>query len=165
MSTRRAHLTRLGLVAAAPLAVAAAPLAAGARSAGPGAAPAERPTASLELTARRTKITLPDLPTLGLTYIALLDLFDSADKKVGQAQTSSFVIDVTLDGPVVLGTIVLRLADGELHYQRIINRYGGYPRTATGAITGGTGAYRDAAGQVDVTWPDAETVALAIHLS
>ncbi|MGH3739369.1 MAG: hypothetical protein ACRDT6_27775, partial [Micromonosporaceae bacterium] len=127
--------------------------------------PAAAPKAPMELAARRTKITLPDLPTLGLTYITLLDLFDSAGKKVGQATTSSFVVDVTLDGPVVLGTIVLQLSDGEIHYQRQINRYGGYPRESTGAITGGTGSYADATGAVDVVWPDADTVTLTINLS
>ncbi|MGH3713758.1 MAG: hypothetical protein ACRDT4_09915 [Micromonosporaceae bacterium] len=160
MSTRRAHLTSLGLAAATPLAV-AAPVALA--SAAPAAA-ATRVAGPMELVARRTKITLPDLPKLGVSYIALLDLFDSAGTKLGQASTSSFVVDVAVEGPIVLGTIVLQLADGEIHYQRLIRRYGDYPRTATGAITGGTGEYAGATGEVDVSCPDADTVQLAVKL-
>ena len=47
------------------------------------------------------------------------------------------------------------LRDDPDGYQRIIDRYGPYPRTATGAILGGTGAYQSATGSVDVAWPDA----------
>lgn len=151
MSTRRAHLAAIGLTAAAPL-VALSP--ASARAATP-----------LEFTARRTEITIPDVPSLGLSYICLLDLFDPSGTKVGQASSSSFIVTMTLEGPVVLGSIVLHLADGDIHYQRLIDRYGGYPRTATGAILGGTGEYAGVGGEVEVVWPDAHTVNLTVHIS
>ncbi|MGH3657413.1 MAG: hypothetical protein ACRDUA_12200, partial [Micromonosporaceae bacterium] len=135
---------------------------------GPRAAPAPGPGAKapLELSARRTEITLPPgVPSLGLTYIALLDLFDTSGTKVGQASTSSFVVEVTTGGPIVLGFIVLQLEKGAIHYQRLIRRYGDYPRTTVGAITGGTGDYSSGSGHVEVSWPDAERVDLVVHLA
>jgi hypothetical protein len=61
--------------------------------------------------------------------------------------------------------VVLHLADGEIHYQRVMDRFGAFPRTAAGAVTGGTGAYRDATGEVAITWPDENQVDLAVRLA
>jgi len=146
---RRDHLAGLGLgLVAGALAV---PAPAAARS-------------TLELVARRKKITLPDLPAPGATYIATFDLTDAAGAATGTAAASTSIVDVTLEGAVILSQVVLRLADGEIHYQRMINRFGAYPRTATGAIVGGTGAYAIARGDVAITWPDEDTIKLALNL-
>jgi hypothetical protein len=146
---RRDHLAGLGLgLVAGAL---AAPVPARARS-------------TVELIAKRKKITLPDLPVLGLTYIATFDLTDPAGAAAGVAAASTSIVDVTLDGPVILSQVVLQLADGEIHYQRVINRFGAFPRTAVGAILGGTGVYAIARGDVKVTWPDQGTVAIALNL-
>jgi hypothetical protein len=157
MTTRRAHLAALGLAGAA-LPLAALPLAAS-TAWGADAAP------PLRLTATRTQISLPALPSVGVTYIATFDLADADGQPVGTAWSSSAVVDVNLEGPVVLGVIVLRLTDGEIHYQRVINRFGDYPRTSTGAILGGTGTYNAAAGTVDVSWPDPDTISLVVNLN
>jgi hypothetical protein len=146
---RRDHLAGLGLG-----------LVAGARAA---PVPA-RARSTVELIAKRKKITLPDLPVLGLTYIATFDLTDPAGAAAGVAAASTSIVDVTLDGPVILSQVVLQLADGEIHYQRVINRFGAFPRTAVGAILGGTGVYAIARGDVKVTWPDQDTVAIALNL-
>jgi hypothetical protein len=159
MPTRRAQLAALGLVAAVPFAAvpfAAVPFAAAAPAAAAG---------TVQLTATRRQLNLPAVPALGVTYIATFDVKDGTGAAAGTAWAGSSIVDVTPDGPVVLSMVVLRLADGEVHYQRVIDRYGPYPRTATGAVLGGTGAYQSATGTVDVTWPDANTVALALHLS
>jgi hypothetical protein len=149
MTTRRTHLAGLGLgLVAGTLAV---PAPAQARS-------------TVELVARRKKITLPELPTLGLTYIATFDLTDPAGAAAGEAAASTSIVDVTLDGPVILSQVVLRLADGELHYQRMINRFGAYPRTAVGAVLGGTGVYAIARGDVKITWPDQDTIKIEANL-
>lgn len=146
---RRDHLASLGLgLVAGALAV---PAPAQARS-------------TVELLAKRKKITLPDLPTPGLTYIATFDLTDPAGAAVGVAAASTSIVDVTLDGPVILSQVVLQLADGEIHYQRVINRFGAFPRTAVGAILGGTGTYAIARGDVKITWPDQDTVAITLNL-
>jgi len=146
---RRDHLASLGLgLVAGALAV---PAPAQARS-------------TVELLARRKKITLPDLPTPGLTYIATFDLTDPAGAAAGVAAASTSIVDVTLDGPVILSQVVLQLADGEIHYQRMINRFGAFPRSSVGAILGGTGAYAIARGDVKITWPDQDTVAIALNL-
>ena len=146
---RRNHLAGLGLG-----------LVAGALSL---PAPA-RARSIVELIACRKRLTLPELPTLGLTYIATFDLTDPAGTAAGVAASSTSIVDVTLDGPVILSQVVLRLADGEIHYQRMINRFGAYPRTATGAILGGTGVYAIARGDVAVTWPDQDTIKIALNL-
>lgn len=73
-------------------------------------------------------------------------------------------MDVTLDGPVILSQVVLQLADGEIHYQRMIDRFGAYPRAAVGAILGGTGVYAIARGDVQVIWPDQDTIKIALNL-
>ncbi|GAA4451457.1 hypothetical protein [Phytohabitans houttuyneae] len=149
MYTRRNHLAGLGLgLVAGAL---AAPSPARARSA-------------VELVAKRKKITLPDLPTPGLTYIATFDLTDPAGAGAGVAAASTSIVDVTLEGPVILSQVVLQLADGEIHYQRLLNRFGAYPRASVGAILGGTGAYAIARGDVQVTWPDQDTIKLALNL-
>jgi hypothetical protein len=153
MSTRR-QLTGLALGAAAGLTLGAAG----------GHDPASA-AASLRLSAHRTELTLPDMPALGVPYVCLLDLFDEQARQIGTATAGSMVVGVTMEGPVVLGSVVLHLADGEVHYQRIMNRSGAFPRTAVGAILGGTGAYRDARGEVGVTWPDEERVDLEVRLS
>jgi hypothetical protein len=120
---------------------------------------------SMTLTARRTELTLPSLPALGIPYVCLLDLFDETARQVGTATSGSLIVGVTLEGPVVLATVLLHLPDGEIHYQRLMNRFGGFPRTAVGAILGGTGAYRDARGEVGISWPDDEQVDLAVTLA
>jgi hypothetical protein len=182
MTTRRAHLTHLGLAATAGLtAAAAAPLSPAATAAplspaataaplSPAAAGAPRQAGAprrieqdIVLSARRREITLPALPPLGVTYIATFDLFDSAGATVGEAFAGASVVDVTLDGPVVLATVVLRLAAGEIHYQRVMNRFGAYPRTAIGAILGGTGDYSAIRGVVDISWPDADRIDLVVR--
>lgn len=155
MSTRRAAF---GLAAAVPLA--GVPLAAAAR-AGAGVPKA----APLSLVATRTHITLPAAPTLGVTYIATFSLVDGDGKPAGVAWSSSAVVSLDTGGPVVFGMIILHLAGGDIHYQRVIDRFGGYPRKSTGAILGGTGDYATAAGTVDVSWPNAKKIDLTVHLS
>ncbi|MFC0533112.1 hypothetical protein [Phytohabitans kaempferiae] len=146
---RRNHLAGLGLGLVAGALAAPAP--AHARS-------------TVELVARRRKMTLPDLPVPGLTYIATFDLTDPAGAAAGEAAASTSIVDVTLEGPVILSQVVLRLADGELHYQRMINRFGAYPRAAVGAVLGGTGVYAIARGEVKVTWPNPDTIRIVAAL-
>lgn len=191
MTTRRRYLSSVGLLALAGTvaalpgseAAAAAPsvrtagddrpgagVNAGPQATGPGddqrgpTAP-NAAAAELRLVARRTKITLPELPTLGITYVALFDLFDQARAKVGTAAAGSSVVDLTPAGPVVLSGVVLTLKDGQIHYQRLINRFGGYPRQSVGAVLGGTGAYGGARGEVGIVWPDADTIELTVRLA
>lgn len=163
MSTRR---VALGLAVAVPLA--GASLAAAQPAFGAPASPAAgSPTADpLTLVATRTQITLPAAPTLGIGYIATFDLVDGAGKAAGTAWSSSAVVDLdSTVQPVVFGMIVLRLADGDIHYQRVIDRFGDYPRKSTGAVLGGTGSYARAAGTVDVVWPDEKKIELTVHLA
>jgi hypothetical protein len=120
--------------------------------------------AALKVFARRKQITLPAVPTPGLTYIATFDLTDSAGAAVGDAAAATSIVDVTTAGPVILSQVILRLADGELHYQRMMNRFGNYPRTAVGAILGGSGAYAGARGDVRISWPDADVIAIEANV-
>jgi hypothetical protein len=173
MSTRR---VALGLAVAAPLAGASlaasrpafgAPPGPAGSAGGPGERAAGSPAADpLTLVATRTQITLPAAPTLGIGYIATFDLVDGDGKAAGTAWSSSAVVDLKNTAqPVVFGMIVLHLADGDIHYQRVIDRFGDYPRKSTGAILGGTGSYAQAAGTVDVVWPDEKKIDLTVHLA
>jgi hypothetical protein len=161
MTSRRAHLARLGLAATAGLAAAATTSVAPAAPAGAGGR--RRPEQEIVLSARRRQITIPAVPPLGVTYVATLDLFNADGTAAGTGASGASVVDVTLDGPVVLAAVVLQLADGEIHYQRIMNRFGAFPRTATGAILGGTGTYQGIRGQVSVSWPDDEVIDLVVQ--
>ncbi|WP_158889099.1 hypothetical protein [Amycolatopsis anabasis] len=152
MTTRRQHLAALGLGVAGLTLAGTSP-----------AAAAPRIHQPLKLTARRTQITLPAVPSLGSPYIATLDLFDEAGADAGDAVASCAVVDLTLDGPVVAADVVLRLKGGEIHYQRVFNRFGPFPRKGTGAIVGGTGTYKTARGEVQVTWPDDDRIDLVIQ--
>lgn len=158
MSTRRAAL---GFAAAAPLV--AAPLAVPDPAWAGGSRTEAEP---MKLVATRKQITLPAAPSLGVGYIATFELADSGGNDAGVAWSSSAVVDLKgAANPVVFGTIILRLSGGDLHYQRVIDRYGDYPRTSTGAILGGTGKYARAAGTVDVVWPDDKTINLTVRLA
>ncbi|MCC9307266.1 hypothetical protein LN042_09150 [Kitasatospora sp. RB6PN24] len=117
---------------------------------------------AIQLTAIRTQNTLPEVPDLGLTYVSTLDLFHADGSRAGSGVASSAIVDLTPSGPVVLSQIVLTLAGGELQYQRVIDRFGSYPRTAAGAILGGTGKYRGSSGDVEITWPDEDRIELTI---
>lgn len=178
MSTRRSQLANLGLTVAAATVGAAAGATIGTTvgaaadatmgtdagaPAGPAVAGARAADDTIQLTARRTKITLPALPAAGVTYIATFDLFDQSGTKVGTAASGSSVVDVTTAGPVVLSSVVLKLNNGEIHYQRLMDRFGDYPRTATGAILGGTGTYRGIRGEVKITWPNADQINLVVQ--
>lgn len=122
MSTRRSYLAGLG-----GLGLTAAGVAVGATAAAP-AAPAlaqvdPPPADPVALIARRTTLTLPELPAIGVPYVCLLDLFDEAETQVGTATAGATVVGVTPQGPVVLASVVLHLADGEIHYQRVMDRF------------------------------------------
>ncbi|MEJ3744677.1 hypothetical protein WEI85_28565 [Actinomycetes bacterium KLBMP 9797] len=125
------------------------------------AAPA-RAAAPLEIVARRKQITLPQVPAIGGTYIATFTLTDPAGAALGEAAAHTALVDVTPEGPVMLSQVVLKLRDGEVHYQRIMNRFGPFPRTAVGAIVGATGAHAGRTGAVDITWPDADTIKIKL---
>lgn len=146
---RRDHLAGLGLGLVAGALATPAPA---------------RARSTVELIAKRKTITLPDLPTPGLTYIATFDLTDPAGAAAGVAAATTSIVDVTLDGPVILSQVVLQLPDGEIHYQRMINRFGAYPRTAVGAILGGTGVYAIARGDAMITWPDQDSIKIELNL-
>lgn len=169
MSTRRSYLAGVGLAAAGVtaaglgLGATAAPAPARAQQPPPGDPPVGQPGEPRELVARRTELTLPDVPTLGLPYVCLLDLFDPEEAPAGTATAGAMVVGVTPEGPVVLASVVLHLADGEIHYQRVMDRFGTYPLTAVGAILGGTGEYRDLRGEVDISWPDEERIDLLVR--
>lgn len=155
MTTRRTHLTRLGLATAAGLTAAAA---APARAVGP-----QRPEQTLTLWARRKQITLPVVPPLGGTYIVELELFDSGGAPAGSAFAGAEIVGLTLQGPVVSAHVILKLKDGEIHYQRVINRFGAFPWTATGAIQGGTGTYAGIRGEVDIAFPNADRIDINVR--
>lgn len=149
MTSRRTHLTTLGLGLLAGAVAAPTPARAAA-------------TIPTEIVARRRQITLPAVPALGLTYIATFDLTDTAGAPLGTASAASAIVDLLLEGPVILSQVILQLAGGEVHYQRLMNRFGAYPRTTTGVILGGSGDYVALQGTVKIAWPDADVIHLRL---
>lgn len=118
------------------------------------AAPLASP-AILTFTARRTKVTIPNVPPagipLGSTYIALLDLFDKDGAKVGDGSVHGSIVDILVEIPpkiVVQAHAIFRFPSiGEIHTTNMHIRQIPNPGVRHFvAITGGTGDYRTARG-------------------
>lgn len=112
-----------------------------------------RQATTIELLAKRSALTLPLAPVLGLGFIGGGDLFDAAGTtKLGEGYSHCGIVKLTVDLPPVVTaqcTSAFRLADGELHLSSVRT----YRPLASGfddcvfAVIGGTGAYANARGE------------------
>jgi hypothetical protein len=117
-------------------------------------------TTELKIVSKRAFITLPDVPTLGLTFVVGGSLSDTSGKPIGDGFSHCTLAKAEPDGLTGVCGNVFRLANGDLHFESV-RKYpttlAGEWQTATIAITGGTGAYRLARGDGTATLTDAAT--------
>ncbi|MBP2478069.1 hypothetical protein JOF53_006941 [Crossiella equi] len=105
---------------------------------------------TIEIKSKRTALSLPAAPAVGLPFLAGGDLFDTADKKVGEGYSSCLIAKIALPELTAHCTSAFRLADGEIHLSSLrtyslleVTSFKDGPM----AVIGGTGAYQDARGQ------------------
>lgn len=110
----------------------------------------------LVLTGKRTVLTLPEVPAVGLGFIGGGDLFDASGSRAGEGYSHCSIVTLSVDVPPVVTahcTTTFDLADGMLHMASLRT----YLPTGTGfedtrwAITGGTDSYATASGDATVT--------------
>ncbi|MFE2722182.1 hypothetical protein [Kitasatospora sp. NPDC059327] len=124
-----------------------------------GTARAARRASTLNLRGRRASADIPGVLTAGAPYFVHYELRDSADRPVGTESAHSLPITVGPDTSLVLATVVLRLTDGMLTGAGAFERplpvvtevvVGYQPWSHTFAVTGGTGAYDGASGELTI---------------
>lgn len=153
-------------VAATALGLAAGmPVTAGAASAQDGLETAQPVEQSVEFVVRRTVLTVPDVPTVGTTFIAGGDLFDSTDTtRVGEAFSQCMVVEVGTEVQprfTASCSTVFRLIEGDLFLSSLREYSPGRAGFAGAdvAVIGGTGEYATAQGDGTATRLDETPVA------
>ncbi|RZS43156.1 hypothetical protein EV193_102132 [Herbihabitans rhizosphaerae] len=130
-----------GVAAAALLTAASAP------------ASGDSPRDTLELVAKRTVFSVPQVPAVGIGFIGGGDLFDSTGvNKVGEGYSSCAIAKLGVEVPPTFTAqcgSTYRLADGELHLSSLRQYKAGQAGFNEGAIAilGGTGKYATARGE------------------
>lgn len=132
------------------------------------AAPASAARAErLTIEATREQLTLPSLPTVGVPFSTRLKLTDVDGNPIGDGSASAMVVGLTsglVPTPICTGSIVLRLAGGELHLQCQVEFFAP-DKTQRGAIIGGTEEFRNATGDFERRTPTPDTVILDLNLT
>ncbi|TWP50710.1 hypothetical protein FKR81_19060 [Lentzea tibetensis] len=107
--------------------------------------------AALELFAKRSVLSLPAVPALGVGFVGGGELLDTSGAKVGDGFSHCGIVQITVDLPpavVAHCTSTYRFSDGELHlsslrtYRPLALAFDDCPV----AVIGGTGAYANARG-------------------
>ncbi|MET9403468.1 hypothetical protein [Kitasatospora sp. NPDC002965] len=139
------------------------------------AAPARaaRRARTLTLTGRRASANIPDVLTTGTPYFVHYELLDTEGSPAGTESAHCLPVTVGTDGALVIATLVLRLADGTLTAATAFPR----PLPAltevltaprqwshTFAVTGGTGAYDGATGEITIDHISREEDVLTVTL-
>ncbi|SDF81417.1 hypothetical protein SAMN05216553_103409 [Lentzea fradiae] len=124
---------------------------------------------TVEVTGKQTLISAPANIAVGQGFVSGGELFDrQSGARVGEGLSHCGVVRVAAAVPpavTALCTSVFRLPDGELH----LSGSRTYESTATGfgdavwAITGGTGAYSSAEGEVKVVRTSPTTAQEIVH--
>jgi hypothetical protein len=156
--------SKLSLVAVGALAVASVAVASAASS---GARASDHPVQVIRLVARQVQVTPLDVGAPGFSpgdqEVVAADLYRDG-RKVGQNASSCQVVRVANNAATVQCFITLSLPDGQISTQGLAISTGAGPGTFSLAITGGTGAYRTAHGQMRVTATATDEVPLTLQL-
>lgn len=120
---------------------------------------------NLTIHATREGLTLPALPRAGMAFSTQLQLADGTGQPLGVGSASLMIVslDPLVSTPLVQAAVVLRLSKGELHLQ-FHCPFIAPGKTQTGAIIGGTGAYRSAVGEATRTTPNDNDVILQLTI-
>ncbi|WP_406086266.1 hypothetical protein [Kitasatospora purpeofusca] len=144
---------------------------------GPARAAGRRPTSGranrITLTGKRTAADIPDVLVPGTPYFVHYELRDADGNPVGTESAECTPVTVGPDGALVLASLVLLLGDGMITastaFQRplpALTEVLAAPRQWSHlfAVTGGTGAYADAAGSVTIEHVSREDDVLTVDL-
>ncbi|MEV0536863.1 hypothetical protein [Kitasatospora sp. NPDC050463] len=139
-----------------------------------GTARAAGRASTLNLSGKRASADIPSILTAGTAYFVHYELRDTAGTPVGTESAHSLPITVGLDKALVLATVVLRLTDGTLTAAGAFERplpavtevvVGFQPWSHTFAVTGGTGAYNGASGELTIEHRTRDDSVLTIALN
>ncbi|MCP3805202.1 hypothetical protein NLX83_38655 [Allokutzneria sp. A3M-2-11 16] len=114
------------------------------------AAPAAPADETIIVTAKRSVLSLPAVPTVGLSFLGGGELYDEAGAKVGEGYSTCTVARLAPPELTSHCTSAFRLAKGEIHLSSLRTyTIGGTSsfKDSTMAVIGGTGAYKDARGE------------------
>ncbi|HJP79826.1 MAG TPA: hypothetical protein VJ914_36475 [Pseudonocardiaceae bacterium] len=134
------------------------------------AAPHQPANQTLTLLGKRSAITLPAAPTLGIGFMAGGDLYDSTGTtKLGTAYSACTVVAISVAVPPVITaecTSVFRLSGGDIYLGSLRDYLSGGFSNAKVAVLGGTDSYNDARGDgtVSVADPAAHSYTFTITL-
>lgn len=121
--------------------------------------------ATIEVVAKRSVMSAPAAPTVGLGFVGGGELFDaSGNNRVGEGYSHCGVVKVTTTVPPEVTThctSTFSLADGQLHFSgmRTYKSIAAGFTDATLAVVGGTGAYANARGEGKAVRSDSSDVA------
>jgi hypothetical protein len=147
----------LGVAIALVLAAAGMTIAAASSSSASGAASSQPArTQTIHLVAKQTQATLLELAApghgpVGNQFLGTDDLFRNGRKVGNDATACQFMADLGPAGGRFQCVATVSLPDGQLTIQGLLTQAEGGLKPFILAITGGTGAYRTAHGQVQVT--------------
>lgn len=113
------------------------------------AAPAAQ---TITVKAKRTVLSLPSLPTVGVSFVGGGDLMDESGAKIGEGYSGCVVAKVALPEITAQCDSTFTLPKGLITFSGLRTYTGtaGFADT-TLAITGGTGDYKTARGEVSTT--------------
>jgi hypothetical protein len=99
--------------------------------------------------------TQPKHPRVGDSWTVYLHLHDNHNgkpgNKIGEGSARCSAAHVRHDGALVQCQALLRTDAGALALSAAMDRFGKGPFTGVSAVTGGTGSYREARGEAEIT--------------
>ncbi|MFJ8045747.1 hypothetical protein ACIRBX_35080 [Kitasatospora sp. NPDC096147] len=168
MTVNRRNLLRLTTVAVGSGLTAAA-------AAGPaGSAQAAGPSRTLRFTGKRSAANLPELLVPGTPYFVHYDLLDEQGQPAGTESAHCTPVTVDANGAVVLASLALRLTGGTITaataYERPLPAVTETLLAArrwshTFAVTGGTGEFNGATGELTIDHLTREDDVLTVTLT
>ncbi|MGW0536836.1 hypothetical protein [Streptomyces sp. NPDC003032] len=153
----RTRLLRAGVLTAASAVLAGTALTCAAEAA-PRPEPKESSKESVQVLdwlAVKQSDSRPDHPHVGVDWTVHSHLYTNhhgrPGKKIGDASAQCSVVDVRRHGYVAMCQRVLRTDKGGISLSDTIDHVGPAPHGGLSKVTGGTGKYREAEGQAEVT--------------
>ncbi|MEU7646858.1 hypothetical protein [Streptomyces huasconensis] len=151
----RTRLLRAGVLTAASAMLAGTALAGTAEAAPKPEAKDKKDVKVLDWLAVKQSDSRPKHARVGVDWTIHSHLYTNRKghpgKKIGDASSHCSVVDVNHRGYVALCHRVLRTDKGGISLSDTIDHYGPHPHGGYSKVTGGTGKYREAEGQAEIT--------------